>query len=73
MNALCYGAKIMLPVAPCAIGDGIEVNQEIVVITTKGRPSAWVRGKAALVRSAPSQPEAPMEGMPEDWPLRVTE
>merc|ERR1712184_221732 len=31
VNAVCYGAKIMLP-----YDDGIELNQEIVVITTKG-------------------------------------
>lgn len=35
MNAICYGAKIMLP-GVLRYEDGIEVNQEIVVITTKG-------------------------------------
>lgn len=35
MNAICYGAKIMLP-GLLRYEDGIEVNQEVVVITTKG-------------------------------------
>lgn len=35
MNAICYGAKIMLP-GVLRYEDGIEVNQDIVVITTKG-------------------------------------
>lgn len=35
VNAICYGAKIMLP-GVLRYEDGIEVNQEIVVITTKG-------------------------------------
>ncbi|KAE8583863.1 hypothetical protein XENTR_v10020714 [Xenopus tropicalis] len=35
VNAICYGAKIMLP-GLLRYEDGIELNQEIVVITTKG-------------------------------------
>ncbi|XP_064133889.1 H/ACA ribonucleoprotein complex subunit DKC1 isoform X1 [Loxodonta africana] len=35
VNAICYGAKILLP-GVLRYEDGIEVNQEIVVITTKG-------------------------------------
>ncbi|KAI1903593.1 hypothetical protein AGOR_G00028800 [Albula goreensis] len=35
VNAICYGAKIMLP-GVLRYEDGIEVNQEIVIITTKG-------------------------------------
>ncbi|XP_036596439.1 H/ACA ribonucleoprotein complex subunit DKC1 [Trichosurus vulpecula] len=35
VNAICYGAKIMLP-GVLRYEDGIEVNQEVVVITTKG-------------------------------------
>ncbi|XP_041111465.1 H/ACA ribonucleoprotein complex subunit DKC1-like isoform X3 [Polyodon spathula] len=35
VNAICYGAKIMLP-GVLRYEDGIEMNQEIVVITTKG-------------------------------------
>ena len=35
MNAICYGAKIMLP-GVLRYEDGIEVDQEIVVCTTKG-------------------------------------
>nr|XP_020477020.1 H/ACA ribonucleoprotein complex subunit 4 isoform X2 [Monopterus albus] len=35
VNAICYGAKIMLP-GVLRYEDGIEVNQDIVVITTKG-------------------------------------
>merc|ERR1712150_307806 len=34
-NAVCYGAKIMLP-GVLRYDDGIELNQEIVVTTTKG-------------------------------------
>jgi H/ACA ribonucleoprotein complex subunit 4 len=36
VNAIYYGAKIMLP-GVLRYEDGIEVNQEIVVITTKGK------------------------------------
>lgn len=35
VNAICYGAKIMLP-GVLRYEDGIEVNQDIVIITTKG-------------------------------------
>merc|ERR1711976_253058 len=35
VNAVCYGAKIMLP-GVLRYEDGIEMNQDIVVITTKG-------------------------------------
>lgn len=35
VNAVCYGAKIMLP-GVLRYDDGIELNEEIVVITTKG-------------------------------------
>ena len=39
MNAVCYGAKIMLP-GVLRYDDGIEVNDEIVVVTTKGEAIA---------------------------------
>ncbi|GAB1608697.1 H/ACA ribonucleoprotein complex subunit DKC1-like isoform X1 [Argonauta hians] len=35
VNAVCYGAKIMLP-GVLRYEDGIELNQEIVILTTKG-------------------------------------
>lgn len=35
VNAVCYGAKIMLP-GVLRFEDDIELNQEIVIITTKG-------------------------------------
>merc|ERR1712026_190563 len=35
VNAICYGAKIMLP-GILRYDDGIEIGQEIVVCTTKG-------------------------------------
>ncbi len=35
MNAICYGAKILLP-GVLRYEDGIEINREIVVVTTKG-------------------------------------
>jgi len=35
VNAICYGAKILLP-GVLRFEDGIEMNQEIVVVTSKG-------------------------------------
>lgn len=35
VNAVCYGAKIMLP-GVLRYENGIELNEEIVVSTTKG-------------------------------------
>lgn len=35
VNAICYGAKIMLP-GVLRYEDGIELHQDVVVITTKG-------------------------------------
>ncbi|CAK9828088.1 H/ACA ribonucleoprotein complex subunit 4 [Anthophora retusa] len=39
VNAICYGAKIMLP-GILMYDDGIELNQEIVIVTTKGEAVA---------------------------------
>lgn len=39
VNAVCYGAKIMLP-GLLRYEDGIEINQEIVIVTTKGEAIA---------------------------------
>ena len=39
VNALCYGAKLMLP-GVLRYENGIEVNDEIVVMTTKGEAVA---------------------------------
>ncbi|XP_069105329.1 H/ACA ribonucleoprotein complex subunit DKC1-like [Argopecten irradians] len=39
VNAVCYGAKIMLP-GVLRYEDGIEINDEIVIITTKGEAVA---------------------------------
>uniref|UniRef100_U5EZN4 Putative centromere/microtubule binding protein cbf5 n=1 Tax=Corethrella appendiculata TaxID=1370023 RepID=U5EZN4_9DIPT len=39
VNAVCYGAKIMLP-GVLRYEDGIEMNQEIVIVTTKGEAIA---------------------------------
>lgn len=39
VNAVCYGAKIMLP-GILRYEDGIEINQEIVIVTTKGEAIA---------------------------------
>jgi H/ACA ribonucleoprotein complex subunit 4 len=39
VNAVCYGAKIMLP-GVLRFDDGIEVNEEIVIVTTKGEAVA---------------------------------
>ena len=39
VNAVCYGAKIMLP-GVLRYDDGIEINDEIVMVTTKGEAVA---------------------------------
>ncbi len=39
VNAICYGAKVMLP-GILRYEDGIELNQEIVIVTTKGEAIA---------------------------------
>lgn len=39
VNAICYGAKIMLP-GVIMYDQGIELNQEIVIVTTKGEAVA---------------------------------
>ncbi|PSN54784.1 H/ACA ribonucleoprotein complex subunit 4 [Blattella germanica] len=39
VNAVCYGAKIMLP-GVLRYEDGIELNEQIVIITTKGEAIA---------------------------------
>uniref|UniRef100_A0A0C9RXQ3 Nop60B_0 protein n=1 Tax=Fopius arisanus TaxID=64838 RepID=A0A0C9RXQ3_9HYME len=39
VNAICYGAKIMLP-GVLMYDDGIELNKEIVIVTTKGEAVA---------------------------------
>lgn len=39
MNAICYGAKIMLP-GVLRYEDDIEIDQEIVIISTKGEAVA---------------------------------
>lgn len=51
VNAICYGAKIMLP-GVLRYEDGIELNQEIVVITTKGE--AICLGMECLLLLVPS-------------------
>merc|ERR1739844_288240 len=35
INAICYGAKILLP-GVLRYEDGVEINEEIVIVTTKG-------------------------------------
>lgn len=52
VNAICYGAKIMLP-GVLRYEDGIEVNQEVVVITTKGE-AVCIGRVVALVPSTQS-------------------
>merc|ERR1712070_1345100 len=39
VNAICYGAKFMIP-GLLRFADGIEVNDEVVMITTKGEAIA---------------------------------
>merc|ERR1711934_1031638 len=39
MNAVCYGAKLMIP-GLLRYADGIEVNEEVVLMSTKGEAIA---------------------------------
>lgn len=39
INAVCYGAKVMLP-GVLRYDDGIEIDDEIVIVTTKGEAVA---------------------------------
>ena len=39
VNAICYGAKLMIP-GLLRFADGIEINQEVVLMTTKGEAIA---------------------------------
>ncbi|XP_072034725.1 H/ACA ribonucleoprotein complex subunit DKC1-like [Amphiura filiformis] len=39
INAVCYGAKVMLP-GVLRFEDGIEINSEVVIMTTKGEAVA---------------------------------
>ena len=51
VNAVCYGAKILLP-GVLRFDDGIEVDQQIVIVTTKGEAIAlgkWTWGGPILV------------------------
>lgn len=48
VNAICYGAKIMLP-GVLRFEDGIELNEEIVIVTTKGE--AVCLGKLVCLKS----------------------
>ncbi len=42
VNAVCYGAKILLP-GVLRYDDGIEINEQIVIVTTKGEAIALGR------------------------------
>lgn len=42
VNAVCYGAKIMLP-GVLRYENGIEINEEIIIVTTKGEAVALGR------------------------------
>lgn len=55
VNAICYGAKIMLP-GVLRYEDGIEVNQEIVVITTKGEAICIGKGSLSLLHHPSRSP-----------------
>lgn len=39
VNAVCYGAKVMLP-GVLRYEDGIELNEQVVIVTTKGEAVA---------------------------------
>ena len=49
VNAVCYGAKVMLP-GVLRYEDGIEVNEQIVIVTTKGEAIALGERQPGLVR-----------------------
>lgn len=48
VNAICYGAKLMIP-GLLRFADDIEVNMEVVMVTTKGEAIAV--GVAQMVSS----------------------
>ena len=54
VNAICYGAKIMLP-GLLKYEDGIEIGQEIVVVTTKGEAICIGNFKAIQLVTRESQ------------------
>ncbi len=39
VNAICYGGKLLLP-GVLRFSHGIDINQEIVLVTTKGEAVA---------------------------------
>ena len=61
MNAICYGAKVMLP-GVLRYSDGINLNDEIVIVTTKGEAIAL--GEWLLDRSRNSDELREGEGRP---------
>ena len=48
VNAICYGAKIMLP-GVLRYESGIEIDEEIVIVTTKGEAVALGRHIVAAI------------------------
>ena len=46
VNAICYGAKLMIP-GLLRYESGIEVGEEVVLMTTKARHTASARGRYA--------------------------
>ncbi|KAH8009139.1 hypothetical protein HPB51_010929 [Rhipicephalus microplus] len=66
VNAVCYGAKVMLP-GVLRYEDGIELNEEVVVITTKGEAiclgGCLYRSLITVVNAAPP-PEAARPSFP---------
>ena len=46
VNAICYGAKLMIP-GLLRYESGIEVGEEVVLMTTKARSPATVRSRCA--------------------------
>ena len=44
---MCYGAKVMLP-GVLRYEDGIEINEQIVIVTTKGEAIALGKRSAPL-------------------------
>ena len=73
VNAVCYGAKVMLP-GVLRYEDGIELNEEIVVVTSKGEAvclaiammtTATMASEIRHQSGASTAPSTPRAGKPQ--------
>eukprot|EP00731_Ephydatia_muelleri_P029558 Em0021g81a len=69
VNAVCYGAKILLP-GVLRMDTGIEPNQEIVIMTAKGRGSGtWVGATAECIEAKNKESCDESSVYPRKWGL----